>query len=427
MKILGIIAEYNPFHMGHAWQIESSKKTSQCDAVMVLMSGSLTQRGDFAVLNKWERTRLALSAGVDLVCELPFGYACQSAEAFAHGGIKIFNATGVIDVLSFGSEFGQIRPLTNLAEILVHEPAEFKSFLKQELSSGVSFPRARELAIRSYLGHETGQLLKTPNNILALEYLKALHKTQSDIDAMTVKRQGADYHSLLPSKYLSATGIRTILNDALTHPESASAILEALDNKLPYSADDLILPFKKNYNPRGDDYFLNALRLQILSNDVKHLKNTPYVSEGLEHKIRDALKTATNLDECVNAIISKRIPQTRVRRILCNRLLELDKETLNLFQAESFVPYLRVLGFNETGQAILKAIKDQGQLPILTSLKKSRFLLTPTQNKMLRYDCRATDLHNQFYETVYCYHRDYRQSPVQYPKQEIPVLAKSPK
>jgi predicted nucleotidyltransferase len=419
MKILGIIAEYNPFHMGHAWQIESSKKQTQCDGVMVLMSGSLTQRGDFAILNKWERARLALSAGVDLVCELPFGYACQSAEAFAHGGIKIFNATGVVDVLSFGSEFGHIQPLTSLAETLVHEPVEFKTFLKQELSSGVSFPKARELAIRSYLGHEAGNLLKTPNNILALEYLKALHKTQSDIDALTVKRQGAAYHSLLPSKYLSATGIRNILKDALAHPESAAAILKALDNKLPYSTDDLIVPFKKNYNPRGDDYFLNALRLQILSNDVKHLKNTPYVSEGLEHKIRDALKIATSLDECVNGIISKRIPQTRVRRILSNRLLELDKETLKHFQSESFVPYLRVLGFNDKGQAILKAIKDQGQLPILTSLKKSRFLLTPTQNKMLYYDCRATDFHNQFYETKYCYHRDYLQSPVHNPNQEM--------
>lgn len=419
MKILGIIAEYNPFHLGHAWQIETSKNESHCDAVMVLMSGSLTQRGEFAILNKWERARLALSSGVDLVCELPFGYACQSAEAFAHGGIKIFNATGVIDVLSFGSEFGHIRPLINLAKILVSEPAEFKSFLKLELSSGVSFPRARELAIRSYLGHEAGNLLKTPNNILALEYLKALYKSKSNINSMTIKRQGADYHSLLPSKYLSASGIRAILKDALAHPESAMTILKALDNKLPYSVDDLILPFKNNFNPRGDDYFLNALRLQILSNDVQHLKNTPYVSEGLEHKIRDALKTAITLDECINKTISKRIPQTRVHRILCNRLLELDKETLNLFQAESFIPYLRVLGFNERGKAILRAIKDHGQLPVLTNLRKKQFSLTPLQKKMLLYDCRATDFHNQFYETRYCYHRDYIQSPIQFPQQVI--------
>ncbi len=418
MKILGIIAEYNPFHMGHAWQIETSKKESHCDAVMVLMSGSLTQRGEFAILNKWERTRLSLSAGVDLVCELPFGYACQSAEAFAHGGIKILNATGVIDVLSFGSEFGHIRPLNDLAEILAQEPAEFKHFLKQELTSGVSFPRARELAVRSYLGHEAGNLLKTPNNILALEYLKALHKTQSSIDSMTVKRQGADFHSLSPSIYLSASGIRNILIKSLAQPESALEILKTLDHKLPYLPNDLINPFQQNYNPRGDDHFLNALRLLILSRDVNHLKNTPYVSEGLEHKIRDSLKTATSLDACINGIISKRIPQTRVRRILSNRLLELDKDILHLFQAESFVPYLRVLGFNNRGKAILKAIKDRGRLPILTNLKKSRFNLTPLQYKMLYYDCRATDFHNQFYETNYCYHRDYIQSPIQYSNQE---------
>src|SRR5665647_2522241 len=117
MKILGIITEYNPFHKGHAWQLETTKKICEADGVMTLMSGSITQRGDFAILNKWERTRLALSSGVDLVCELPFGYACQSAEAFAHGGVKIFNATGVIDVLSFGSEFGHIKPLNDLAKI----------------------------------------------------------------------------------------------------------------------------------------------------------------------------------------------------------------------------------------------------------------------------------------------------------------------
>lgn len=413
MKILGIIAEYNPFHKGHAWQIESSKKESGCDNVMVLMSGSITQRGEFAILNKWERTRLALSSGVDLVCELPFGYACQSAEAFAHGGVKIFNATGVIDVLSFGSEFGYLKPLNSLAKILVDEPAEFKSFLKQELATGVSFPKARELAIQSFLGNEVGNLLKTPNNILALEYLKALHKTQNGISAMTVKRQGSDYHSLKASEYLSASGIRKILKDAQPRPDLEQIIFQALNHKLPYSIDELLLPFKQNFNPDGDDAFLNALRVQILSRDVYHLKNTPYVNEGLEHKLRDALKTATTLDACIKDVISKRIPQTRVSRILCNRLLELDKETLGLFQAESYVPYLRVLGFNEKGQNILKQIKNNGQLPILTSLKKSRFTLSPMQRKMLYYDCRATDLHNQFYENNYCYHRDYIQSPVQ--------------
>lgn len=417
MKILGIIVEYNPFHKGHYWQINHSKKESNCDSVMVLMSGSITQRGDFALLNKWERTQLALSSGVDLVCELPFGYACQSAEAFAWGGIKILNATGVIDVLSFGSELGHLTPLNDLAKTLIAEPTEFKTNLKEQLSTGVSFPKARELAIRSLLGSESSDLLKTPNNILALEYLKALYKSQSKITPITVKRQGSDYHSLMASEFLSASGIRNILKEALKHPESEAAILKSLEKKLPYTLNDLYLPFKNNYNPNGDENLLNALRLQILSQDVYHLKNTPYVNEGLEHKIRDALKIAPTLEECINAIISKRIPQSRVRRILANRLLELDKETLNSFQTESFLPYLRVLGFTEKGKAILKKIKNNGQLPILTNLKHSRFNLSPMQKKMLYYDCRATDLRNQFYENKYCYHQDYLRRPVQQPLQ----------
>lgn len=414
MKVLGIIAEYNPFHQGHAWQIETSKSTSLCNGVMALMSGSITQRGDFAILNKWERTQLALTSGVDLVCELPFGYACQSAEAFAQGGLKILNAAGCVDVLSFGSESGVLSPLNNLAKTLAAEPPEFKTFLKDALSTGVSFPKAREQAIASLLGNDVSTLLKTPNNILAVEYLKALLKSHSLITPMTVKRQGADYHSVLESEYLSASGIRKILKEALANPNSEKNILDTLNNKLPYQVNTLFDALQHHYYPHGDERLLNALRLLILSRDVSHLKNTPYVSEGLEHKIRDALKTATTVDECVNLIISKRTPQTRVRRILCNRLLELDKQTLDVFQSESFIPYLRVLGFTEKGKAILKKIKDQDHLPILTNLKKSRFCLTPDQQKMLYYDCRATDLHNLFYENSYHYHRDFTQSPIQF-------------
>src|SRR5665647_1509914 len=179
MKILGIITEYNPFHKGHAWQLETTKKICEADGVMTLMSGSITQRGDFAIINKWERTQLALASGVDLVCELPFGYACQSAEAFARGGVKILNATGVCDFLSFGSELGELEPLKSLAEILAKEPPEFKRLLTVALGTGVSFPKAREQAIQSLLGQKASTLLATPNNILAIEYLKALIVTNS--------------------------------------------------------------------------------------------------------------------------------------------------------------------------------------------------------------------------------------------------------
>jgi predicted nucleotidyltransferase len=176
--------------------------------------------------------------------------------------------------------------------------------------------------------------------------------------------------------------------------------------------DDIFLPFKQTRHRHGDERLLDALRLLILSRDVAHLKSTPYVSEGLEHKIRDTLKTADTLDELIKAIISKRIPHTRVCRILSNRLLELDKQTLSTFQADDFKPYLRVLGFNRKGQDILKQIKNHSDIPILTNLKANESRLNEHQRKLLYYDCRATDLHNLFYENGYHYHRDYTQSPI---------------
>lgn len=411
MKILGIITEYNPFHKGHAWQLESTKKNCEADGVMTLMSGSITQRGDFAIINKWQRTQLALASGVDLVCELPFGYACQSAEAFAQGGVKILNATGVCDFLSFGSELGFLAPLNTLAKILALESPEFKRLLTESLGTGISFPRAREQTIQTLFGQEMSSLLSSPNNILAIEYLKALIVTKSTITPLTVKRQGAGYHSLDTKDYLSATGIRKILLEFLNtdHLDSNSRL--TLKNNLPYSIE-MLLKAMNNVHSHGDQSFLNALRLTILSRDVGHLKITPYVTEGLEHKIRDAVKIEKTLDALVDAIISKRIPKTRVQRILCNRILELDKTTLLSFQDPGFSPYLRVLGFNAKGQAILHQIKKQGDIPILTNLSRGERFLSPSQKEMLYYDIRSTDLHNLFYENDYHYHRDYTQSPI---------------
>lgn len=413
MKILGIITEYNPFHKGHAWQLETTKRICEADGVMTLMSGSVTQRGDFAILNKWERTRLALSSGADLVCELPFGYACQSAEAFARGGVKILNETGVCDFLSFGSELGELEPLKALAEILARESLEFKRLLGVALETGVSFPKAREQVIHQILGQEVSSLLATPNNILAIEYLKALISTNSTITPVTVKRQGTGYHSLETSDYISATLIRKTLLESLANDNINSNPRMFLENKLPYNIENLLAPMN-NYNLQGDALFLNALRVIILSEDVGDLKNTPYVSEGLEHKIRDALKTVKTMEALVDAIISKRIPKTRVRRILCNRLLNLNKKVLLSFQQHSFIPYLRVLGFNSQGQAILRQIKKKGDIPIITNLSRGERLLSPSQREMLYYDIRSTDFQNQFYEKEYRYHKDYTQSPIRY-------------
>lgn len=406
MKILGIISEYNPFHNGHQWQIEKSKQETGAQGCIAIMSGNITQRGAFPLLNKWDRTILALKGGVDLVIELPFAYAGQSAEAFALGGIKILNATGVCTFLSFGSESGDIEGLKALAEILEKESPLFKKILKYYLKTGISFPKAREKTIHVLLGNKAAALLSSPNNILGIEYLKALRKIQSKITPFTIKRQGADYHSIEAQNYPSATGIRYHL---FNHEKEN--LEQWLKNKLPYPSHELIKLMEK-INLSGDKQLLNALRMSILGKDIRDLKRYPYVSEGLEHKIVDNLKTAPDLNTLIKNCISKRIPQTRIQRILINRMLDLDKQTLSLFSDPNFVPYIRVLGFNKIGQSILGEIKKYGEIPILTNLKSNLKQLSTIQNKLLDYDIRSTDLFNLFYEKDYLYHQDFLKSPV---------------
>ena len=411
MKILAIVSEYNPFHLGHAYHLKQSKEILAPDGVMAVMSGSIMQRGEFALLNKWERTRLALKSGVDLVCELPFVYAAQSAETFASGAIDLVNRSGICSYLSFGSEHGEITQLNHLASYLADENPSFKDTLKKNLTLGHSFAKSRELVIQSLLGEEYAKLLKQPNNILAIEYLKALHRQKSNIRPITISRVGAGYHSLENSSHLSANFIRKQLidNNRLRKTDHKdgwdSKIEKILSQKLPYPTTDL-LKAMENYNLLGNQNYLNALRFCILGQSISQIRKLAYVSEGLEHKIRDASKTASSLTALIDGIVSKRIPRTRVQRILANCIVSM--KALDLSQA----PYLRILGFNQKGQVMIKAIKDEGGIYLINNARKSREHLSRHQNKMLNYDIRATDLHNLFYEKDYFYHRDLCQDPI---------------
>ncbi|MGL4606749.1 MAG: tRNA(Met) cytidine acetate ligase [Eubacteriaceae bacterium] len=407
MKTFGIIAEYNPFHLGHALQISETKASLNAEGCLVLMSGSVTQRGNFAFLNKWERTKLALLGGADLVCELPYVYSGQTAEIFASGGIKILNSTNVCDYLSFGSESGQLANLEKIANLLAREPFKFKLLLKEFLSTGISFPKARELAIGNLLGSSLGELLNSPNNILGIEYLKALIKTKSTIKPHTVKRQGADYHSLESSTIPSASGLRHFI----TTSKNKNSLSQWLENKIPYPPDVLIKALA-DQNSQGEQLFYNALKFEILGTSASSFKNYPYVSEGIENKIYKALKKETTLDECIEACCSKRIPKTRIQRILTNRLINLNTEDLGLFSTSNDTPYLRVLGFNKTGQKILGDIKKNGNITLLSNLSRYLNSITPFQKKILHYDIRSADLLNLFNEFNYQYHRDYTQSPI---------------
>ena len=214
-NVLGIIAEYNPFHNGHLYQLNSSKSITNSDYSIAIISGNFTQRGDVAIVDKWTRAQMALENGIDLVIELPTVYAISSAENFASGAVKILDSLGIVNFLSFGSECNDISILSQVTDVLVDEPPEYKTLLSHELDKGVSFPKARERALMMYLNdvRRFASVLSSPNNILGIEYLKALKRQKSPMQPITIQRKDSKYNDdTIPtdSQFASATALRKL-------------------------------------------------------------------------------------------------------------------------------------------------------------------------------------------------------------------------
>ncbi|WP_302822485.1 tRNA(Met) cytidine acetate ligase [Eubacterium callanderi] len=405
MQTQAIICEYNPFHNGHAYQIQAGKEAAGSTHTLALMSGSVVQRGTFAVTDKWLRARTALLSGADLVCELPFCYAAQSAEYFAAGAVKILNATGVCDTLCFGSEAGDLEALSAVAQSLAFETPAFREALKAFLGQGLAFPKARELAFKATHGEKSASYLREPNNILGIEYLKALRRTHSAIRPVTIKRQGNAYHDTqAQSRYASATAIRQLL-------AAPGAGAQALKPLLPYDPA-LLLSYLKEARVPWEESYAKALLSQIHSQDLARFRTLPYMEKGLEFKLKKALGTSGSYDSIVDTLTSKRAPKSRIRRILMNLSMGFEARDLSRFAAPGFVPCLRVLGFNEKGRALLKAIRERDGLPVITNTRANITRLSPDQRACFDFDARATDLFSLFCEKQYRYHRDYTQNPV---------------
>ena len=411
MQTQAIICEYNPFHNGHAYQIQAGKEAAGSTHTLALMSGSVVQRGTFAIADKWLRARTALLSGADLVCELPFCYAAQSAEYFAAGAVKILNATGVCDTLCFGSEAGDLEALSAVAQSLAFETPAFRDALKAFLGKGLAFPKARELAFKAIDGEKSASYLREPNNILGIEYLKALRRTHSAIRPVTIKRQGNAYHDTqAQSRYASATAIRQLL-------AAPGAGAQALKPLLPYDPALLLSDLKEARVPWEESY-AKALLSQIHSQDLARFRTLPYMEKGLEFKLKKALGASGSYDSIVDTLTSKRAPKSRIRRILMNLSMGFEARDLRRFAAPGFVPCLRVLGFNEKGRALLKAIREQDGLPVITNTRANITRLSPDQRACFDFDARATDLFSLFCEKQYRYHRDYTQNPVSIAEKE---------
>lgn len=349
MNISAVICEYNPFHNGHKYQIDTARALTGCDAVVALMSGNFVQRGDFAFFDKSVRADAALSNGADLILENPTLSVLRSAEGYASAAVYTLTALGCVDTLFFGAECEDLPLLTSIADLLALEGEELKNELSRGLSKGLSFPSARGEAVSHILGSEAGVALKKPNNLLAIEYLKALIRQKSPIKPLLIKRTGAEHDS----------------SDALGTIASASYIREAISGNdanaldfIPENARNLYQDNNHFVGGSADKGILSALAIM----DRDEIASAPDISEGLENKIKKECMRHSSLNALIDAVKSKRYAHSRIRRsLLCAYLRITADDVLKMPE------YIKVLAFNKQGQAVLNTAKKTASLPVTTN------------------------------------------------------------
>ncbi len=395
MKTVGIIAEYNPFHTGHEYHIEESRRISDADGVLVIMSGNFVQRGAPAIADKYTRAQSAILGGADLVVELPTLYATGSAELFAMGAVSILNSSNIVDSICFGSEADNISLLNQIAAVLIEEPDIFKQVLMKELKSGVNLPTARAKALEEFF-HQTdiSSIINTPNNILAIEYLKALKLLDSSITPYSILRQGASYHDVnLDKNFSSATALRECFNNE---------DFNILANFMPHEVYNL---YREKHNislPINNNQLDTFLQYALLMNRNK-LTSFLDVNDNLAGKINNYIKSGqimTFNDLCLH-LKTKEITYTRISRCLLNIILGIKSDDLDKLKKASYPAYLRVLAFNEKGKVMLNSIKKQSMLPIITNVADGINQLIGINKRLLEIDILASDIYRTLVKNCY--------------------------
>ena len=426
----GIIAEYNPFHNGHKYMLQQAREHTHNEPVVVCISGSITQRGELAILDKWQRAKAAVQNGADLVIELPSVFACRSGEAFAQGGINLLTATCIVDRLAFGTEYPDIDNLLAAANL---RPEDYPEDLQGLLKAGHSYGSALSLLIAEKLSLPE-DMLREPNTILALEYLRALKKLQqeqgSTVPPLPIRRQGAGHNAATLDegdfKFASGTAIRQAAMDwhrsLLPHSQQSSCQHEAASEYASFEAVQQFVPHATWEDlahapslPDMDRLF-PLLRWKLLTASPAKLRSIHGIGEGLEHKLLQSHGCSSH-KELVEHLATRRYPATRIQRLLIHLLLGLSKEQAK--QADSSGPlYLRVLAFNATGRSLLKEIKHRSPLPIIakTADYLSRRQLENKENfsplqQMLYLDILATNLRSMALPAADMY-QDLLQSPL---------------
>lgn len=388
MKTVGIIAEYNPFHNGHAYHIRKAKELTHADYCVVVMSGDFVQRGAPAIMDKYLRAESALLNGADLVLELPVCYSISSAEHFARSSVALLDKLGVVDTLCFGSECGDIRVLTEFAKALADESPVFKETLDREIRAGHTYPQARNTALEASAPHLTPHInvLTTPNNILGIEYCKALLFWKSAMEPYSVKRTGASYHdNSLNTGFCSAIAIR----ESIRHAGAS----EELARQIPASSLALIKDaYLKTYPVFTDDLSL-LTQYSLLTNENAGFTDYPDIDRELSDRIVKFLPQYRDFRSFCDLLKSKNRTYVRISRSLLHILLGIHRETLQRYGQEGWIFYARMLGFRESATPLLSAIKQNAQIPLLSKLADAEKQLAPIGSSMLEKDIYASHIY----------------------------------
>ena len=410
MKTVGLITEYNPFHNGHLYHIERARELTGADRVVIVMSGDYVQRGTPALLSKHSRAHMALLNGASAICELPVCYASGSAEFFAQGAISILEGLGCIDTLCFGSECGELSVLQHIAQLLLSESDTYSHMLQDALKKGHSFPAARHQALEKLTGDASvSQILSEPNNILGIEYLKALKKQNSRMVPYTLKRDSSGYHDTkLQPQSSSASAIRNALRhweeqpfsrypaDPQQNPQQTpDGFSELLQNQLPENALRLLRDAWNQSCPIETNDFSLLLKYRLLCETRRSLCEYQDISEDLANRIIRNRNQFLNFEQFCQLLKTKELTYSRISRSLLHILLSITTEDMHAYQDNS-CSYARILGFRKEHTDVLRAMKDHASIPIITKLGKSASLLSPEASRMLNQTSFASDL----YESV---------------------------
>ncbi len=375
MKAVGLIVEYNPFHNGHAYHLNASKEAANADVVIAVMSGNFLQRGEPALVSKWYRTKMALLNGVDIVFELPFRFAVQKAETFANGAISILDAA-CCESVCFGSESGNLFDFLHTIDFLKREQQSYEENFNRFIDTGVSYPKAISLAFQNLSDSKKYLDLTMPNNILGLEYIKAINKQRSMVKPLTVARKNADYHDeyFASETIASATSIRkAIFSNEVGKKE--------IDQYVPESTKQLLTDYLHHYQHfhQWENYW-SYLQFRLLQSSPDELREIYEMEEGLENRLLAAALVSNNFQDFMQKIKTKRYTWTRLQR-LCVHILTNTKK-MELVSLPGKATYLRLLGMTSNGKEYLNKNKKNFSLPLVSKLSSFK-------EKDIQFDVKA--------------------------------------